>query len=140
MVLGVPKTIDGDLKNSSVAISFGFDTACKVSCNLAIHTGEGNPEVDMWTDFCFGLGPSFGTVVPSPAPLRYKPERTRFAVFMLPCIPPLQCKRSIEAACLMCWPERERDLLPGTHISLWGHSSHDRLIRRGVPGVSFVSR
>lgn len=29
-VVGVPKTIDGDLKNSYVATSFGFDTACKV--------------------------------------------------------------------------------------------------------------
>ena len=29
-VVGVPKTIDGDLKNEKVAISFGFDTACKV--------------------------------------------------------------------------------------------------------------
>jgi 6-phosphofructokinase len=29
-VIGVPKTIDGDLKNEHVAISFGFDTACKV--------------------------------------------------------------------------------------------------------------
>ena len=29
-VIGVPKTIDGDLKNQDVAISFGFDTACKV--------------------------------------------------------------------------------------------------------------
>ncbi|MBS0652695.1 MAG: diphosphate--fructose-6-phosphate 1-phosphotransferase [Verrucomicrobia bacterium] len=29
-VVGVPKTIDGDLKNEHVAISFGFDTACKV--------------------------------------------------------------------------------------------------------------
>lgn len=28
-VIGVPKTIDGDLKNDQVAISFGFDTACK---------------------------------------------------------------------------------------------------------------
>lgn len=28
-VIGVPKTIDGDLKNAEVAISFGFDTACK---------------------------------------------------------------------------------------------------------------
>jgi len=31
----------------------------------------------------------------------------------------------------------ERDLLQRTHVSLWGHSSHDRLIGRGVPGVSF---
>ena len=29
-VIGVPKTIDGDLKNTDVAISFGFDTACRV--------------------------------------------------------------------------------------------------------------
>ncbi|KAI3428271.1 hypothetical protein D9Q98_006650 [Chlorella vulgaris] len=29
-VIGVPKTIDGDLKNADVSISFGFDTACKV--------------------------------------------------------------------------------------------------------------
>lgn len=29
-VIGVPKTIDGDLKNEYVATSFGFDTACKV--------------------------------------------------------------------------------------------------------------
>lgn len=28
-VVGVPKTIDGDLKNEVVEISFGFDTACK---------------------------------------------------------------------------------------------------------------
>lgn len=29
-VIGVPKTIDGDLKNESIEISFGFDTATKV--------------------------------------------------------------------------------------------------------------
>ncbi len=29
-VIGVPKTIDGDLKNQHVEVSFGFDTACKV--------------------------------------------------------------------------------------------------------------
>jgi pyrophosphate--fructose-6-phosphate 1-phosphotransferase len=28
-VVGVPKTIDGDLKNQFIEISFGFDTACK---------------------------------------------------------------------------------------------------------------
>ncbi|MDN3503968.1 MAG: diphosphate--fructose-6-phosphate 1-phosphotransferase [Rhabdochlamydiaceae bacterium] len=28
-VIGVPKTIDGDLRNDQVEISFGFDTACK---------------------------------------------------------------------------------------------------------------
>jgi len=35
--------------------------------------------------------------------------------------------------------ERERDFLLSPRISFWGHSSHDRLIGRGVPGVSFVS-
>ncbi len=29
-VVGVPKTIDGDLKNQHIEISFGFDSACKV--------------------------------------------------------------------------------------------------------------
>jgi len=29
-VIGVPKTIDGDLRNENIEISFGFDTACKV--------------------------------------------------------------------------------------------------------------
>lgn len=28
-VIGVPKTIDGDLKSADIEISFGFDTACK---------------------------------------------------------------------------------------------------------------
>ena len=28
-VIGVPKTIDGDLKNEYIPVSFGFDTACK---------------------------------------------------------------------------------------------------------------
>ena len=34
-VVGCPKTIDGDLKNDSVEVSFGFDTACKV-CSLPL--------------------------------------------------------------------------------------------------------
>lgn len=33
-VIGVPKTIDGDLKNPYVPISFGFDTACKIYAEL----------------------------------------------------------------------------------------------------------
>jgi len=28
-VVGVPKTIDGDLRNTFIPISFGFDTACR---------------------------------------------------------------------------------------------------------------
>ncbi|MEN9343544.1 MAG: pyrophosphate--fructose 6-phosphate 1-phosphotransferase subunit beta [Chlamydiota bacterium] len=34
VVVGVPKTIDGDLKNEAVEIPFGFDTACKVYAEL----------------------------------------------------------------------------------------------------------
>jgi pyrophosphate--fructose-6-phosphate 1-phosphotransferase len=33
-VIGVPKTIDGDLQNQHVAISFGFDTATKIYAEL----------------------------------------------------------------------------------------------------------
>ena len=33
-VVGVPKTIDGDLKNEKVEISFGFDTACRVYAEM----------------------------------------------------------------------------------------------------------
>lgn len=33
-VIGVPKTIDGDLKNKNIEISFGFDTACKIYSEL----------------------------------------------------------------------------------------------------------
>lgn len=33
-VVGVPKTIDGDLKNEHIEISFGFDTACKIYAEL----------------------------------------------------------------------------------------------------------
>lgn len=33
-VIGCPKTIDGDLKNSMIEASFGFDTACKVYSEL----------------------------------------------------------------------------------------------------------
>jgi pyrophosphate--fructose-6-phosphate 1-phosphotransferase len=33
-VIGVPKTIDGDLKTDMIETSFGFDTACKVYCEL----------------------------------------------------------------------------------------------------------
>lgn len=33
-VVGVPKTIDGDLKNHYIETSFGFDTACKTYCEI----------------------------------------------------------------------------------------------------------
>ncbi len=34
VVTGVPKTIDGDMKNEQIEASFGFDTACKVYSEL----------------------------------------------------------------------------------------------------------
>ena len=33
-VIGCPKTIDGDLKNEQIEVSFGFDTACRVYSEL----------------------------------------------------------------------------------------------------------
>jgi len=33
-IIGIPKTIDGDLKNEDIQISFGFDTASKIFSNL----------------------------------------------------------------------------------------------------------
>ncbi len=41
-VIGVPKTIDGDLKNEQIETSFGFDTATKIYAELV-----GNIERDM---------------------------------------------------------------------------------------------
>ncbi|MBN1914591.1 MAG: diphosphate--fructose-6-phosphate 1-phosphotransferase [Parachlamydiales bacterium] len=34
VVIGVPKTIDGDLQNEFIEISFGFDTACKTYAEM----------------------------------------------------------------------------------------------------------
>jgi len=44
--------------------------------------------------------------------------------------------------CGMVRPPRERESrsLQSTHISVCEHSSQDRLIGRGIPGVSFGSR
>jgi diphosphate-dependent phosphofructokinase len=39
-VIGCPKTIDGDLKNDQIEISFGFDTATKVYAELAGNVGR----------------------------------------------------------------------------------------------------
>jgi pyrophosphate--fructose-6-phosphate 1-phosphotransferase len=39
-VIGVPKTIDGDLSNAYVDISFGFDTACKVYSEMIGNIGR----------------------------------------------------------------------------------------------------
>ena len=39
-VIGCPKTIDGDLKNDQIEISFGFDTATKVYAELTGNVGR----------------------------------------------------------------------------------------------------
>ena len=39
-VIGCPKTIDGDLKNQQIEVSFGFDTATKVYSELAGNVGR----------------------------------------------------------------------------------------------------
>jgi len=39
-VIGVPKTIDGDLKNDMIETSFGFDTACKTYSELIGNIGR----------------------------------------------------------------------------------------------------
>jgi pyrophosphate--fructose-6-phosphate 1-phosphotransferase len=39
-VIGCPKTIDGDLKNEQIEMSFGFDTATKVYSELAGNVGR----------------------------------------------------------------------------------------------------
>ena len=39
-VIGVPKTIDGDLKNDSIEVSFGFDTATKTYSELIGNIGR----------------------------------------------------------------------------------------------------
>ena len=40
LVIGCPKTIDGDLKNEYIETSFGFDTACKTYCELIGNLGR----------------------------------------------------------------------------------------------------
>ncbi len=40
MVIGVPKTIDGDLKNEQIEVSFGFDTATKTYSELIGNIGR----------------------------------------------------------------------------------------------------
>ena len=52
-VIGVPKTIDGDLKNDAIAVSFGFDTACKVGMRLLCSPlSAGIESRQLWTMCC----------------------------------------------------------------------------------------
>lgn len=57
-VVGVPKTIDGDLKNASVATSFGFDTACKVYAELIGNIARDALSAKKYTHFIKLMGRS----------------------------------------------------------------------------------
>ncbi len=57
-VIGVPKTIDGDLKNAYVPISFGFDTACKVYAELIGNICKDAKSAQKYTHFIKLMGRS----------------------------------------------------------------------------------
>jgi diphosphate-dependent phosphofructokinase len=57
-VIGVPKTIDGDLKNSYVATSFGFDTACKVYAEMIGNIARDASSAKKYTHFIRLMGRS----------------------------------------------------------------------------------
>jgi diphosphate-dependent phosphofructokinase len=57
-VIGVPKTIDGDLKNEQVAISFGFDTACKTFSELIGNIARDALSAKKYTHFIKLMGRS----------------------------------------------------------------------------------
>jgi len=57
-VIGVPKTIDGDLKNPYVSISFGFDTACRVYSELIGNICKDAMSAQKYTHFIRLMGRS----------------------------------------------------------------------------------
>jgi diphosphate-dependent phosphofructokinase len=57
-IIGVPKTIDGDLQNPYVAISFGFDTACKVYSELIGNIARDALSAKKYTHFIKLMGRS----------------------------------------------------------------------------------
>ncbi|HSX04068.1 MAG TPA: diphosphate--fructose-6-phosphate 1-phosphotransferase [Rhabdochlamydiaceae bacterium] len=57
-VVGVPKTIDGDLKNQYVATSFGFDTACKVYSEMIGNIARDALSAKKYTHFIKLMGRS----------------------------------------------------------------------------------
>lgn len=57
-VVGVPKTIDGDLKNEHVATSFGFDTACKVYSEMIGNIARDSISAKKYTHFIKLMGRS----------------------------------------------------------------------------------
>jgi len=57
-VVGVPKTIDGDLRNEHVAISFGFDTACKTYSEMIGNIARDALSAKKYTHFIKLMGRS----------------------------------------------------------------------------------
>ena len=57
-VIGVPKTIDGDLRNDDIAISFGFDTACKTYSEMIGNIGRDALSAKKYTHFIKLMGRS----------------------------------------------------------------------------------
>ena len=57
-VIGVPKTIDGDLQNGYVEISFGFDTACKVYAEMIGNIARDAISAKKYTHFIKLMGRS----------------------------------------------------------------------------------
>jgi len=57
-VIGVPKTIDGDLKNAYVATSFGFDTACKIYSEMIGNIARDALSAKKYTHFIKLMGRS----------------------------------------------------------------------------------
>ena len=57
-VIGVPKTIDGDLQNSHVDISFGFDTACRTYSEMIGNIARDALSAKKYTHFIKLMGRS----------------------------------------------------------------------------------
>lgn len=57
-VIGVPKTIDGDLKNTYVKTSFGFDTACKCYAEMIGNIARDALSAKKYTHFIKLMGRS----------------------------------------------------------------------------------
>lgn len=57
-VVGVPKTIDGDLKNDHIEISFGFDTACGVYAEMVGNIARDALSAKKYTHFIKLMGRS----------------------------------------------------------------------------------
>jgi len=57
-VVGVPKTIDGDLQNDYVEISFGFDTACKTYAEMIGNLSRDTLSAKKYTHFIKLMGRS----------------------------------------------------------------------------------